>query len=40
MHTPHWRTPAGTGKAQVGQRDCGWAKRLTQASHTGCDGQA
>ena len=37
---PQRGTPAGTGNAQVAQRGTGWAKRVTQASHTTREGQA
>ena len=40
MQAPQRATPAGTGRAQVWQRGCGWAKRTTHASHTGSAGQA
>jgi hypothetical protein len=32
--------PRGTGRAQPRQRATGGAKRITQASHTGREGQA
>jgi hypothetical protein len=40
MQAPHWRIPAGTRKAHVWHRWMGWANAATQASQTGCDGQA
>ncbi len=40
MQAPQRMMPGGTGKAQVWQRGTGWAKRATQASHSGCEGQA
>jgi len=40
MQAPQRMTEGNTGNAQVWQRDTGCAKRPTQASHKGCDGQA
>jgi hypothetical protein len=38
--SPQRVTPTGTGRAQPPQRAAGGAKRATQASHTGSEGQA
>jgi malonyl-CoA O-methyltransferase len=40
MQSPHCATPAGIGSAHVAQRETGGAKRVTQPSHTGREGQA